>query len=172
MAIENMQKIKVVIPSILIIFIFCTNKDNPISTETHNNIWLLDVTPALDRSLTLRDTIKTRVAYNFEPEEIETKDTIFDVFMIFKKQDEPIDNPVLYANISKGSKQSRKWSDTITLEYPVKDLMQINPQLKPFYFSFEMLTWEDCPAGKGGVCFNMLFAHEYYFYKNGLDTLK
>ena len=154
------------------LILFCTNKDNPVSTDTHNNIWLLDISPGLDKVLTLKDTIKIKLAYSFDPEQIKTTDSIFDVFMIFKRSDEPIGEPVYYSSSSTDSKRSKKWSDTITLVNPVNDLFKSAPQLKPFQFSFEMLTGGNCPVGKSGICFNTLYAQEYYVYKNGLDTLK
>lgn len=92
--------------------------------------------------------------------------------MLFKQRAQSIDQPAYYSEISYGSKKSKKFADTITLEYPVKEIMFSNPQLKPFKISFEMSTSGYCDFDVNGKCFLWLYAQESYNYKNGIDTLR
>jgi hypothetical protein len=153
---------------VIALFLRCTNVNQPDETDTTNNIWLVSISPEQNVQLTTNDTLRIKIGYRFDPAKINTNDTLFSFYLMVKKENSNTDNPFIdFTDVNTRIKNNYGWSDTLTLECPVAEIMKTNPQTKPFTFSFEMITGADCKSGSG-ICMVTQIAQEYYLFNEGI----
>ncbi len=159
--------------TLCVVFIFCSSPDILDPVDTDNNIWLIDISPAIDKVLRTDDTIRVKFGYSFSPEEVQTVDTVFTTYMIVKPDDPPLNHPMFFHELGT-THTSNRWSDTVELSYAVTQVLDVNPQLVPLTFSFRMITGVGCNAlqKSSEICIGTYHSRYYYQYGSGIDTAR